>query len=244
MHIFFEIHKDLPREGPGDNESTRKAYQLIEKYVSQPTILDIGCGPGMQTIEIAKLTDGNIIATDINEDFLNVLADRAKENGLSEKISIQKANMRELPFAEVQFDVIWAEGSIYIIGFEQGIKEWKKYLKKDGVIAVTEISWLNEDVPEEPWKFWKEAYPEIDSVSGNIKKAADLGFKLIDTFVLPESAWWDEYYRPLEERLERLREKYQNNPQNLEAIDETQSEIDLYRNYHEYYSYVFYLFQK
>ncbi|GHH99339.1 class I SAM-dependent methyltransferase [Neobacillus kokaensis] len=78
MNIFFELHKDIPREGPGDNESTRKAYQMIEKFVDKPSILDIGCGPGMQTLVLAAITDGTIVATDITEGFLEVFI---KESG-------------------------------------------------------------------------------------------------------------------------------------------------------------------
>ncbi|TET24313.1 MAG: SAM-dependent methyltransferase, partial [Candidatus Bathyarchaeum sp.] len=44
----------LPRECPGDNESTRKAYLMLEGLPENSRILDIGCGPGMQTIELAK----------------------------------------------------------------------------------------------------------------------------------------------------------------------------------------------
>jgi len=64
LEIFFEIHKDLPREGPGDNESTQKAFSFLEDLPSNPYFLDIGCGPGMQTIQLAKLIDGKIIAID------------------------------------------------------------------------------------------------------------------------------------------------------------------------------------
>jgi tRNA G46 methylase TrmB len=52
--IFFEVHNDLPREGPGDNKSTRKAYLTLPVILEKPRVLDIGCGPGMQTVELAK----------------------------------------------------------------------------------------------------------------------------------------------------------------------------------------------
>jgi len=54
LDIFFEIHKDLPREGPGGNEYTRKAFYMLGDLPPEPYILDIGCGPGMQTIELAN----------------------------------------------------------------------------------------------------------------------------------------------------------------------------------------------
>ena len=37
--------------------------------------------------------------------------------------------MDALPFSPGEFDVIWAEGSIYNIGFERGLREWRQYLK-------------------------------------------------------------------------------------------------------------------
>ncbi|WP_026573461.1 class I SAM-dependent methyltransferase [Bacillus sp. UNC438CL73TsuS30] len=244
MNIFFEIHRDIPREGPGNNESTRKAYQLIGKYVSQPVILDIGSGPGMQTIELAGITDGSILAADLNEDFLKVLAERAEKQGFSKKIDPQKADMCNLPFEEEKFDVIWSEGAIYIIGFEKGLKEWKRFVKQDGIVAVTEFTWLKDNAPKEARDFWDEAYPGAGTIDSNVQVAESLGYRLIDSFVLPESAWWKDYYTPLEDRLSLLREKYKDHEDALKVIDDTQQEIDLYRNYHEYYGYVFYLFQK
>ncbi|MEO2078300.1 MAG: class I SAM-dependent methyltransferase [Bacillus sp. (in: firmicutes)] len=241
MSIFYELHRDIPREGPGNNESTRKAYKIIEKYVSKPFILDIGCGPGMQTLELASLTDGSVLATDVNDGFLESLKEVVEKRGLSRKINIQKANMKSLPFDEGQFDIIWSEGAIFIIGFEKGLREWKKYLKENGIIVVSELSWIKNDPPKEVEEFWRNAHPGMDSIMGNKQKAEKLGYEVIDTFVLPESGWWDHYYTPLEERISMFREKYQNDKGILNSLSEFQTEIELYRKYSDYYGYVFYL---
>ena len=42
MEYFYELFETLPRCGPGDNESTRRAFNTIPKHPEQPFILDIG----------------------------------------------------------------------------------------------------------------------------------------------------------------------------------------------------------
>jgi hypothetical protein len=44
--VFFEIHADNPREGPGDFNSTKRAFLAMKNLPGKPKILDIGCGPG------------------------------------------------------------------------------------------------------------------------------------------------------------------------------------------------------
>ena len=85
VNVFFEVHRDLPREGPGDNESTKKAYLMLNDLPEKPRILDVGCGPGMQTITLAKLSKGRIDAVDNHQPFLEQLKKKAAEEGASEK---------------------------------------------------------------------------------------------------------------------------------------------------------------
>jgi hypothetical protein len=54
--IFFEIYEHLPRGGPGDAASTRKAYALTKGLPGHPKILDVGCGPGRQTMDLARIS--------------------------------------------------------------------------------------------------------------------------------------------------------------------------------------------
>jgi len=244
MNMFWEIHRDIPREGPGDNTSTRKALQMLTNLPEPSIVLDIGCGPGMQTIELARNLDGKIFALDNHQYFLDVLKKSAEENGLSNKIQPVNGSMFSLDFEQRSFDLIWAEGSVYIIGFERGLKEWSNYLKQGGFIGVTEISWLTKDIPEEPKMFWETNYPGIQSISQNIQTVEDLGFKPIGHFILPEASWWENYYLPLGQRIYSFRQQYKDSYEANKELDEAQYEIDLYRRYSQFYGYVFYLMQK
>lgn len=65
------------------------------------------------------------------------------------------------------------------------------------------------------------------------------GYKLLGDFVLPESAWWDDYYGPMQERLEVLKKKYAGDDVAREVINDCFDEIAFYESYPDYYGYVF-----
>jgi ubiquinone/menaquinone biosynthesis C-methylase UbiE len=97
----------------------------------KPLIADIGCGKGVQTIDLARQTNGQITAVDIHQPFLDSLEQRAAELNLTNHIRILQADMNALPFSPESLDLIWAEGSIFITGFENGLKNWRRFLKPE-----------------------------------------------------------------------------------------------------------------
>lgn len=243
MEIFLDIHMDMPRQGSGRDKYTQKAYEIIPK-INHPKILDIGCGPGMQTIKLAKLSDGEVIGTDIFQQYLDQLKELIKKENLQNRVKAINQSMDDIKFPEGYFDIIWAEGSIFIIGFENGLKEWKKYIKPNGYLAVHEMAWLKENPPREIQEYWEKVYPKISTIDNMIKIIQKCGYTLLGHFALPEDAWWDLYYTPLEKRLIELRVKYENNTEAVEMINEEQLEIDLFRKYNSWYGSVFFIMQK
>ena len=101
------------------------------------------------------------------------------------------------------------------------------------------MAWINDNPPKEIKDYWKRVYPDINTINGNISIIKKNGYKLIGYFLLPEDAWWDLYYNPLEKRLEELRIESKENSEAIEMIEETQLEIDLYRKYNHWYGSVF-----
>jgi ubiquinone/menaquinone biosynthesis C-methylase UbiE len=242
MRIFFEIHHNNPQEGPGDFASTRRAFSLLKDLPPLPHILDVGCGPGRQTFDLCRLIDGAIVAVDFHQPFIDALKQKSKDQGLTEQVTALLGDMKNLQFEPQSFDVIWSEGAIYNIGFKTGLEIWKPLLKRSGYIAVTELTWLRSDVPDDPKAFMNEEYPQMQDIETNLADLRVTGYETVGHFILPESAWWD-YYRPIEKRVMLLKERYKNNSVALPILEMELREIDLYRKYSDYYGYVFYIGQ-
>jgi len=238
--INFEIHADLPRQGPGRDQYTEKAYRMLPP-LRRPDILDIGCGPGGPTVALAKLSGGRVTGIDTHQPFLDQVSERAAKAGLSDRISSMHASMFDIPFPDGSFDVVWAEGAIYIIGFENGLAQWRRLLKSPGFLVVHEMCWLRPDPPAEIRDYWVKMYSGITTVPENIEMIHRSSYDLIGHFTLPEDAWWIEYYGPLEERLKSFRIKYTDDHKALAAIEEEQREIDMYRKYQRWYGSVFFV---
>ena len=139
-------------------------------------ILDIGCGTGGQTLNLANNTAAQITAVDMLPQFLETLMKNAKENNLLDRIAAKDMLMDNLTFDKNSFDVIWSEGAIYNIGFEKGLSLWRNYLKDNGYIAVSEISWLTDTRPEEIQQYWVNAYPEIDTIENKLSVIEKCGY--------------------------------------------------------------------
>ena len=195
-------------------------------------------------MELARLSDGPVIGLDVHQPFLDKLRQKIEEAGFSDRVQAIKGSMFDMNFEEESFDIIWSEGSIFIIGFEKGLKEWRRFLKSRGFQVVHEMTWLEPNPPKEIEDYWKAVYPGIKTIQEDLKSISRCGYKVIGYFPLPEDAWWDEYYTPLEERIQALRKKYEKDSKALATLDEEQREIDLYRKYSRWYGSVFYVMQK
>jgi ubiquinone/menaquinone biosynthesis C-methylase UbiE len=244
MKYFYELYESLPRQGPGDNNSTNRAFKLLSEIPSEPSILDIGCGRGMQTIKLAKNSNGKIIAIDIHQPFLDMLYEDAKNEGVSKRIICKNKSMLELDFKKESFDVIWSEGALYFFGFNKGLNSIYPLLKKGGYLVFTEAVLFIDNLPDEVWDLWKDEYPEVGNIEKNLKLIKECNFNLIDHFTLPKTSWFTHFYSPMKKEIKRLIEKYLDNQEALDTLNLCNHEIIIYDKYSNYFGYEFFIIQK
>lgn len=244
FNLICEYFSSTKRQGPGSNEATLKALSMIKALPPNPMVADLGCGTGSSALILAKTLGSNVTALDLFPQFIDILHERAIEDGVENIINGIVGSMESLPFEKQSLDLLWCEGAIYNIGFERGMKEWSKFIKTGGYIAVTEPTWLTDYRPEEITTFWNEAYQEVETMPTKIQKMMDAGFAPVGSFVLPDECWTTNYYIPQHNAQEIFLQKHSNNEFAKELVKNQRHEAELYAKYKHYYGYVFYIGQK
>ncbi|MFW9998568.1 MAG: class I SAM-dependent methyltransferase [Candidatus Hodarchaeota archaeon] len=183
---------------------TRMAFESIPR-IDKPRILDIGCGTGMPSLELVKLSNGKITGIDIDQDSLNKFNHKIKQEGLSDRIEIFNRSIYDTKFEDETFDIIWEEGVIHLLDFKKAITECNRILKLNGYLISGEANnWADKKLKHFP-KF---------------------GFNVLKQIPWAEKCWWKEYYAPLEKKVNELRNKYEN-IDDIKEIKRHLAEIDM-----------------
>jgi tRNA G46 methylase TrmB len=114
MEMLFKFYEGLDREGPGSPEMTERAFHLCEGLPDDPAILELGCGSGGATMALAAMTGGTIVATDVYQPFLDRLMERARQQGVADRIRAVEMDMSHTPL----------KFRLGTLRLRNGIKKW------------------------------------------------------------------------------------------------------------------------
>ncbi len=242
MRYFFELFENLPRQGPGCEEATLQALSLLKHLPARPVVLDIGCGNGLQTLTLARELKSKILAIDNHPPLLRHLDQAATEAGLS--VETQEMSMIDMPFATEHFDLLWAEGAIFIIGLARGLQDFHKFLKPGGYLAFTEMCWFEADPPAEIRTYLERVYPDIRPIEKVCELAEARGYAVVDSFNLPAKAWWDDYYTPMQAHMQALKRKNTGISEAEAVYSACEEEAAMHRRHSASYGYGFFVLQK
>ncbi|MFX0029562.1 MAG: class I SAM-dependent methyltransferase [Candidatus Hermodarchaeota archaeon] len=200
---------------------TRMAFESIPK-LNHPRILDIGCGTGLPTLELAELSNGEITGIDVDQEALDKLAIKIKNLGLSDRVKIYNRSIYDTKFKSESFDILWEEGVVHLLDLKKTLTECSRIIKLNGFMVTGEAT---------NW------------ASRKFKHFPRFGFKLIKEIPWEPECWWTQYYAPLEIKINQLRGKYEN----LEDINEIQRhlmEIEMVKKNPSGFDCITYIMQK
>lgn len=201
---------------------TRKAFRMLPR-LDKPRILDIGCGSGIPTLELAKLTQGEVLGIDIDRTALKIFNGKIREAGLAGRVRTIYCSIFDMKFPDESFDIIWTEGAIYPVGFKKGLREWRRFLKPGGFLAV---------------------HDEQGNIGEKLGQIPDCGYELLGHFLLSKETWWKEYFAPLEKLVADYQKEFTDNLKIPEEIQQARSELDMFRKEPERNSSAFFVMKK
>ena len=200
LTLLLELFENTPRQGPGSVETTRRALSLLPEGALPKRILDLGCGTGGSTLVLARETEAAVTAVDMHAPYLATLRERAAEQGTADRITTRVADMADVSELGEGYDLVWAEGSAYSIGFENALRKWRPLLRPGGHLVLTELVWFTDEPSDPAREFFAAEYPDMQDEATRIGQARDLGYDVIGTFRLPADDW-HAYYAGVEKRL-------------------------------------------
>lgn len=130
----------------------READRLLDAVVwrGDEHVLDVGCGRGLMLVKAAKrLTSGKAIGVDIwqaedqSENSPAAALDNARIERIEHRVTVETADMRELPFADSSFDVVLSNWVVHNLPEEidrhSALSEMARVLRSDGTLILSDI---------------------------------------------------------------------------------------------------------
>ncbi|AGK81232.1 UbiE family methyltransferase [Streptomyces microflavus DSM 40593] len=188
--------------------AANSAGYLLGELRPGMAVLDVGCGPGTITADLAALVaPGRVTAVDTGTGILEQAAAVAAERGL-ENVEFAVADVHALDFPDDSFDVVHAHQVLQHVGDPvQALREMRRVCRPGGVVAARDsdyaaMAWF----PEAPGlSEWQEVYRRVARANGGepdagrmlLSWARQAGFTDITPtaaawcFATPETrAWW------------------------------------------------------
>ncbi len=237
MKDFERIFSTLDRHGPGTEADTLWALKNIKSAPKR--ILDIGCGTGASSIPLAQNSHAQIVSLDNFQSSLAHLRQLLAAKGLENRVEVCEGSMLDIPFSDNTFDVLWSEGSAYIMGFENALRQWRRLLQDNGYLVVSDAVWLDRSKNAKAKQFWTTEYPDMQTVQTRLGQCQQQGYKVIDYRLLGEEAW-KAYTNPLRKRIAELEADIPGS----QAIADIKSEIAIHDQFEGCYTYLMLVLQK
>jgi len=148
-------------------KSLQNPQKLLNQYISEGmTVLDLGCGPGFFSIEIAKMLcdSGKVIAADLQEGMLEKVNQKIKGTELEQRIAIHKCEYNKIGVTE-NVDFVLAFYMIHEVSNQDKLfGELKSILKPNGKIYIIEPK----------FHVSKKSFEDM------INRIKNIGFEIID----------------------------------------------------------------
>ncbi|MFE6843327.1 methyltransferase domain-containing protein [Streptomyces sp. NPDC057686] len=159
-------HESVLRSHRWRTAANSAAY-LIGRLRPGMAVLDVGCGPGTITADLAELVapGGRVTAVDAAQDVLEQAAQYVQERGLAAAVTFATADVHALDFPDDSFDVVHAHQVLQHVGDPvQALREMRRVCRPGGIVAARDADYAA--------MTWYPAEPGLDEWLGLYRRVA------------------------------------------------------------------------
>lgn len=131
---------------PGGRRSTEELIEL-GRFSPGQRVLDVGCGVGTTSIQLARRFGVSVTAVDISELMLERARRNVQRAGLSDRVSVEQGDILKLPYPDACFDRVVAEAVTMFVNREQAARELARVVRPGGLVLATEFLWRRPPSP-------------------------------------------------------------------------------------------------
>ncbi|TRO47619.1 class I SAM-dependent methyltransferase [Candidatus Bathyarchaeota archaeon] len=146
----------IPALHLGGKEATRALIQMCG-IAPESHVLDVGCGTGYTACEIAREHGSRVTGIDISETMVSKAMQRARKEGLGDRVEFRVADVFSLPFDDAFYDIALFESVLTPIPGDklEALMEVVRVVRPGGMIGANE-SFILDSAPEEFWRLAAE----------------------------------------------------------------------------------------
>jgi SAM-dependent methyltransferase len=132
---------------PGGLEKTDEMARLCQIGASK-TVLDIRAGRGASACYLARKYGCSVVGIDTSRRMIDMCTERARREGLSDRVAFEVADAYALPFGNDSFDIVIAECVTTLLDKPKVFTEMVRVLKPGGYLGDLEMTWRSEPPPQ------------------------------------------------------------------------------------------------
>ncbi|MER7754590.1 methyltransferase domain-containing protein [Kitasatospora sp. NPDC097643] len=207
--VYTHGHQEAVLRSHRSRTAANSAGYLLSELRPGQALLDVGCGPGTITADLAGLVGpgGRVVAVDSSAEVLEQAAAYVAERGLS-NVVFEVADVHQLKYRDGEFDVVHAHQVLqHVADPVAALREMRRVTAPGGVVAARDVDFASMTwYPEVPaLERWLELYRGIARANGGepdagrrlLSWARAAGFTEVTagagtwTYATPEQrAWW------------------------------------------------------
>jgi SAM-dependent methyltransferase len=125
---------------PGGHVSTEQLFELA-RIGPEHRVLEVGCGTGATAIELVQRFGCHVTAMDRSALMLEKAKELVDEAGLEDRITLDQADMLNMPYENDAFDVVVIEAVTMFTPRLLSVRECVRVLKPGGQLLDQEFVW-------------------------------------------------------------------------------------------------------